>query len=160
MAQTAPRACVPHACPPAGSPAFAPGLPQSELFLPNAHAWLAPVAWGHNPTSEISLTTPINNNKNTQVGCSMTPALHLPVADATSRVASPASPSLLYLLQVRHSAPPKAPCLNSLAASKLTAEWSKTPGDPPPKQAFRIFDLHSTHWDCERPEAARSRTAR
>ena len=159
MAQTAPRACVPYACPPAGSPASAPGLLQSELFLPNAHAWLAPVAWGHNPTSEISLSTPINN-KNTQVGCSMTPALHLPVADATSRVASPASPLLLYLLQVRHSAPPKAPGLNSLAASKLTAEWIKTTGDPPPKKTLRIFDLYSTHWDCGSPDAARSRTAR
>ena len=161
VAQTASRVCVPHAGPLAGrSSSCPPGLQQSELPPPSAPAWLAPVAWGHNPTSEISLTTPINNNKNTQLGCSMTPALHLPVANATSRVASPASPSLLHLVQVRHSAPPKAPCLNSLAASKLTAEWIKTTDDPPPKKTLRVFDLHSTHWDCERPEAARSRTAR
>ena len=115
VAQTASRACVPHAGPLAGrSSSCPPGLQQSELPPPSAHAWLAPVAWGHNPTSEISLTTPINNNKNTQVGCSMTPAVHLPVANATSGVASPASPSLLHLVQVRHSAPPSHPQLSRL----------------------------------------------
>ena len=115
VAQTASRACVPHDGPLAGSSSSCPpGLQQSELPPPNAHAWLAPVAWGHNPTSEISLTTPINNNKNTQVGCSMTPAVHLPVANATSGVASPASPSLLHLVQVRHSAPPSHPQLSRL----------------------------------------------